>query len=75
MEIDQIEIMEVELKYCERCGALWVRLCGDEEVYCQSCRPLISELPLARRLGWAMDSDSDLEGVGEFPVICEGGQA
>ena len=28
----------VELKYCERCGGLWLRRPGHEVVYCERCR-------------------------------------
>ena len=34
----------VELKYCERCGALWVRPQGNSEVYCGSCRVRMAEI-------------------------------
>lgn len=27
----------VELKYCERCGGLWLRRKGENEVYCGPC--------------------------------------
>lgn len=30
--------MAVELKYCERCGGLWLRRPGQEVVYCERCR-------------------------------------
>ena len=30
--------MAVELKYCERCGGLWLRRPGQEIVYCERCR-------------------------------------
>jgi Zn-finger nucleic acid-binding protein len=36
---------ELELKYCERCGGLWLRLHGDSEVYCARCRTQMAELP------------------------------
>ena len=75
MEVDRVEVVEMELKYCERCGALWVRLCGDEEVYCGSCRPLVAELPLGQRVQMAMSSDADLKAMSEFPFFCEGGHA
>ena len=29
----------VELKYCERCGGLWLRRPGHDEVHCGRCRP------------------------------------
>jgi Zn-finger nucleic acid-binding protein len=35
---------ELELKYCERCGGLWLRLHGDTEVYCARCRARMAEL-------------------------------
>lgn len=38
---------ELELKYCERCGGLWLRLQGDPEVYCVNCRTQMAELPRA----------------------------
>lgn len=36
---------KLELKYCERCGGLWLRPQGGEEVYCDTCRNAIQELP------------------------------
>ncbi len=30
--------IQVELKYCERCGGLWLRPQGADGVYCASCR-------------------------------------
>jgi hypothetical protein len=36
---------EVELKYCERCGVLWIRPRGDSEVYCGSCRAHMADMP------------------------------
>lgn len=39
----------VELKYCERCGGLWLRLQGESEIYCMSCRLRMAEMP--RRTG------------------------
>ena len=27
----------LELKYCERCGGLWLRPCGAAVVYCRAC--------------------------------------
>ncbi len=39
----------LELKYCERCGGLWVRLQGETEAYCAKCRRQIAELPQPTR--------------------------
>ena len=42
--------IRLELKYCERCGGLWLRQEGTPLVYCHSCRPEMEELavPLQR---------------------------
>ncbi|MGZ4788911.1 MAG: hypothetical protein ACXVZX_10365 [Terriglobales bacterium] len=29
----------IELKYCERCGGLWLRRVGSTEAYCVTCAP------------------------------------
>ena len=38
-------ITQLELKYCERCGGLWLRFQGDNRVYCAACRNRLAELP------------------------------
>jgi len=50
-ELVQEEKMEevqgrVELKYCERCGGLWLRRTGTERVYCTQCEHHMRELSL-----------------------------
>jgi len=35
----------VELKYCERCGGLWLRPLGGEGVYCPGCCVRLAILP------------------------------
>jgi len=37
MEIDELEIVQLELKYCESCGGLWLRPKGSQQVECASC--------------------------------------
>jgi hypothetical protein len=49
MEIEQHELIQLELKYCERCGGLWLRLQGTREVYCAPCRPEMRQLPSPRK--------------------------
>ena len=41
--------MRVELKYCERCGALWLRDPSTGHVYCEHCRPRMDELPAQKK--------------------------
>ena len=43
------ETVRVELKYCEHCGGLWVRQSGAGEVYCDSCRPKVADLPVPKK--------------------------
>ena len=42
-EIEASDI-QVELKYCERCGGLWLRPQGGGGVYCAECRASLAEL-------------------------------
>ena len=49
MEIEGLEIVRLELKYCERCGGLWMRTWGTEDVYYPSCAVEMLDLPAARR--------------------------
>jgi Zn-finger nucleic acid-binding protein len=37
--------IQVELKYCERCGGLWLRQQGKGGVYCGSCSVLLAAMP------------------------------
>jgi hypothetical protein len=34
-----------ELKYCERCGGLWLRPAGGDQTYCVGCGRAMAELP------------------------------
>lgn len=48
-EGDEDEAVRVELKYCERCGSLWVRECGAGVVYCDNCQPKVADLPISKK--------------------------
>jgi hypothetical protein len=41
--------VRMELKYCERCGGLWVRECGAGAVYCASCQAKVADLPIPKK--------------------------
>ena len=41
--------VRVELKYCERCGALWMRECGSGMIYCNGCQTDVTELPMLKK--------------------------
>jgi hypothetical protein len=42
--------MRLELKYCERCGGLWLRVWESEDVYCPGCVEDVLDLPHNTRL-------------------------
>jgi hypothetical protein len=46
---DRTNEVRVELKYCERCGMLWMRECGSGLIYCTSCQPDVTELPILKK--------------------------
>jgi hypothetical protein len=37
--------LRLELKYCERCGGLWLRPVGGNQIYCTKCGRAMAELP------------------------------
>jgi Zn-finger nucleic acid-binding protein len=45
--IDDVESPRVlvELKYCERCGGLWLRPQSTDGVYCTTCRARLAAMP------------------------------
>jgi Zn-finger nucleic acid-binding protein len=49
MDIRKCEVIQLELKYCERCGGLWLRRRGTGEVYCAACAIEMPEYRFARR--------------------------
>ena len=40
--------LHFELKYCERCGGLWLRPAMGSQVYCAACAGEMEKLPAAR---------------------------
>ncbi|MGO8793296.1 MAG: hypothetical protein ACLQLC_00605 [Candidatus Sulfotelmatobacter sp.] len=43
--------LRLELKYCERCGGLWLRRAGGGQIYCVACGRAMAELPEASPKG------------------------
>lgn len=75
MEFEIIEAIEVELKYCERCGGLWLRPRGATEVYCRDCTPKMAEFPEVgkKRAKCSRPAAEDLEAFCEAYAIMFGG--
>ena len=65
-EVIELELVALELKYCERCGGLWLRPFGMEEVYCTACIPKVAEFPVFHRRGprpISREHDLEVEGT------------
>jgi len=74
MELQDVNAIQVELKYCERCGALWLRLTGSDLTFCSPCSVTLAGLardPRFRELRGA----SSREGKGNSAFWSEGGNA
>ena len=48
-QMDDEKIVQLELKYCERCGGLWVRRVASENVYCAPCAVVMAEFASSSR--------------------------
>jgi hypothetical protein len=80
MEMKGLEIVRLELKYCERCGGLWMRTSGTQDAYCPPCTLQMSDLPAVRRKKRPHLPASDRVAIKgqreEWSVVCgEGGNA
>jgi hypothetical protein len=47
-----VEGIARDLKYCERCGGLWVRALGGTGVYCSSCQGYFAARPNVGGTQW-----------------------
>ena len=43
----ELEAIHVELKYCEACGALWLRPRNNQACYCRRCERVMAGLARA----------------------------
>jgi hypothetical protein len=79
MEPDDIEVLQLELKYCERCGGLWLRVRGTQDVYCAPCSEALSEVAIGRpsRRPPRLPVPRNIHGqhITAFPFFEKGGHA
>jgi len=73
-------LVPMELKYCERCGGLWLREVQGQEIYCPECAPEMAQLPKPRGkrvVVIAVNTIDDMEAcLAELTGMCgEGGNA
>lgn len=78
------EEIALELKYCERCGGLWLRPAGGGQIYCTICSRAMAELPPAstevkRRKAsesdWGLEEEVEGDAISEIEVDETGGVA
>jgi hypothetical protein len=80
------EEIQFELKYCERCGGLWLRPVGGGQVYCIACGREMAQLPppsrdretaqLPRGPRWGVDEgDVEVERDEDLDLDAAGGVA
>ena len=76
--------ISLELKYCERCGGLWLRPVGGEQIYCTICSRAMAELPppstevkrkATRRNDWEVDEEFEGYSIAEIELDEAGGWA
>jgi hypothetical protein len=67
--------VQLELKYCERCGGLWLRPAGSELVFCNPCAKAMDGLFRAPQRLYPSGGDSGPATVDPFGGIGEGGNA
>jgi len=80
MEIDELNVVLLELKYCERCGGLWLRPRDCDDVLCASCAAEVTRLQSgwrARNMRVVLKTTLQVDGESrEVLVMCgEGGNA
>ena len=46
----QSEVIRLELKYCERCGSLWLREADSAGIYCARCEAAVDRMAPSTRV-------------------------
>ena len=67
--------IQLELKYCERCGGLWLRLKGSDLVFCAGCVRAMAGLFSGWRLGLRRRGGPENDHVVQAAFWSEGGNA
>lgn len=78
MELQDVDAIQMELKYCERCGAIWLRLSGSDLIFCSPCSVILAGLardPRFREHRGSTSHGAELEGEINSAFWSEGGNA
>jgi len=60
-------LIHFQLKYCERCGGIWLRPDGVATPYCAVCQEFMAELPLSAR---APRRKNHVQAAGALSILC-----
>jgi hypothetical protein len=70
----------LELKYCERCGGLWLRPRGSPRIYCRPCFSIMVEILSLRaqkgeprRASGELDTQTEVTEIRELMAFCADG--
>jgi hypothetical protein len=74
MEELNFEAIQMELKYCERCGGLWLRPTASGLVFCGPCAKVIAGLLPSSRTSLSVIGDRPKAGT-DSAFWSEGGRA
>jgi len=74
MEQLGFEAIQMELKYCERCGGLWLRPIASDLVFCGACAKIIAGLLPSSRASLSVIGDRPKQGS-QSVFWSEGGKA
>jgi ribosomal protein L37AE/L43A len=75
METQDGNAIQLELKYCERCGALWLRLTGSDLIFCSPCSVVLAGVARDPRFREHRGSQSNFERQNTTAFWSEGGNA
>jgi hypothetical protein len=78
MKIRKLEDkLSLELKYCERCGGLWLRPAGGAQIYCITCARQMAEMPPASRKleSSSLDRSAPAAGIDDMDQFQDVGMA
>ena len=76
MEGFETGFIQLELKYCERCGGLWLRPRDSELVFCGSCAKAMAGLLLPKnRTAAELGASVMPQGIEQSAFWSEGGNA
>lgn len=55
--------IRMELKYCERCGGLFLRQAESARVYCVTCAPAMREMAVGKKQPASVRAAEEMEGA------------